>query len=89
VTAGDRRVCDVRSRPGRIDLAVLGAPGERVRIDGAAPQDLRAEVSAGVSHPRLPPPPRALVGWERDPDGHFRLELEIPPRGRVDVALSY
>jgi hypothetical protein len=89
VSAGDRRVCDVRSRPGRIDLAVLGAPGERVRIDGAGPRGLRAEASAGASHPRLPPPPRALLGWERDPDGRFRLELEIPARGRVDVTLSH
>jgi hypothetical protein len=89
VTAGDRRIHGVRAASGGagIELEVVGAPGERVRVAGTGPHGLRADVSAGEIHERLPAPPSALRAWEQACDGRFHLDLEIPPRGRVDVLL--
>jgi hypothetical protein len=87
-TAGDSRIGEVRTRAGRIDVEVLGAPGEAVCIEGLGPQGLRAEVAAGEKDDRLAAQPASLLAWEQAPDGHFRLKLRIPDRGRADVVLA-
>jgi hypothetical protein len=80
--AGDRRVRDVRSREGALELDVLGAPGERVEI---AAWSARAPASVEIGDVRAD---RKAEGVRRDAaTGLLRVPLRVGPSGRARLRI--
>jgi hypothetical protein len=79
---GDRRVRDVRSQDGALELDVLGAPGESVEI---AAWSARAPASVEIGDVRAD---RKAEGVRRDAaTGLLRVPLRVGPSGRARLRI--
>jgi len=88
VSAGDRRLRQVRAETGELRFDVLGAPGEHITIAGWSERPLCATWSDGEEHPLLSRASGAGT-WHRSPaSGEWRLDVTVGERGFVHVRLT-